>query len=152
MTIKVSTGLRNSMITAAGETLATSLNDGQLNIYAGAVPTDADASIGAAVLLCVISDNSQVIGAGTGLDFDAAVAAVLAKAAAQIWSGVNAVSGTAAFYRFLQQADTGVLSTTEKRIQGSVATVGGDLNLSSVTLTSAATQTIDAFNITMPSA
>ena len=150
MTIKVSTGLRTSMLTAAGESLATSLNDGQINIYAGTVPADADAAIGSATLLVVISDNSQAIGAGTGLDFDAAVAGVLSKAAAQVWSGVNAATGVAVFYRFVQQADTGVLSTTEKRIQGSIATVGADLNLSNTTLTISGTQSIDAFSITMP--
>lgn len=150
MTIKVSTGLRNSMLTAAGESLATSLNDGQLNIYAGTVPADADAAIGSATLLVVISDNSQAIGAGTGLDFDAAVAAVLSKAAAQVWSGVNAATGVAVFYRLIQQADTGVLSTTEKRVQGSISTVGADLNLSNTTLTISGTQSIDAFSITMP--
>lgn len=150
MTISVSTGLRTGMLDAAGDTLSDALNDGQLNIYAGTPPADADASIGAATLLVVISDNSQAIAATTGLDFDAAAAGAVSKAAAQTWSGTVAVTGTAAFYRFIQQADTGVLSTTEKRIQGSISTVGADLNLSNTTLTSAGTQTIDAFSITMP--
>lgn len=150
MAIKVSTGLRTSMLTLAGSTLATNLDDGQINIYAGATPADADAALGGATLLVTISDNSQAIGAGTGLNFDVAVAGVLSKAAAQIWSGVNAATGVAAFYRFVKQSDTGVLSTSEERIQGAISTVGADLNLSNTSLTVAGTQTIDAFSITMP--
>ena len=46
--------------------------------------------------------------------------------------------------------DTGVLSTTEKRIQGVVALAGGEINLASVSLVSAATQVIDAYSIALP--
>jgi len=150
MTIKVSTGLRTSMLNKTGESLGASLDDGQIDIYAGAVPADADASIGAATLLVTISDNSQAIVAGTGLNFDTAAAGVLSKAAAQTWSGVNAATGVASFYRFVQQADGGASSTTDKRIQGTISTVGADLNLSSTSLVIAGTQSIDAFSITMP--
>ena len=150
MAIKVSTGLRTSMLTLAGSTLATNLDDGQINIYAGSTPADADAALGGATLLVTISDNSQAIGVGTGLIFDAAVAGVLSKAAAQIWSGVNAATGVSAFYRLVKQSDTGVLSTSEARIQGTISTVGADLNLSNTSLTVGGTQTIDAFSITMP--
>ena len=132
MTIKVSTGLRTSMLNKTGESLGASLDDGQIDIYAGAVPADADASIGAATLLVTISDNSQAIVAGTGLNFD------------------TAATGVASFYRFVQQADGGASSTTDKRIQGTISTVGADLNLSSTSLVIAGTQSIDAFSITMP--
>jgi hypothetical protein len=63
---------------------------------------------------------------------------------------VNAASGTAGYFRFVAVGDTGVLSTTQARLQGTIATAGADLNLSSVNLTSGADQTIDAANFTLP--
>ena len=53
--------------------------------------------------------------------------------------------GTATYYRFVANGDTGVASTTEKRLQGTVGTVGADLNMTSVALTSGAPQTIDSY-------
>jgi hypothetical protein len=46
--------------------------------------------------------------------------------------------------------DTGVLSTTQKRLQGTCGLAGADMNMSSVGLVSGATQTIDAATLAMP--
>lgn len=145
MTIMISTGLRNALLDTAD--MKTTMENGFIKIYAGTVPSTADASIGSATLLVTISDNSGV----GGLDFEAAASGgILSKSSSQTWSGTNAASGTAAFYRFVTAADDGTLSTTQERIQGSVGLVGEDLNLSSTSLTSSATQTIDYFSIAIP--
>lgn len=49
MTIKASTGLRNSMLVTGS--LRSLLNGGRINIYAGAAPATADADLGGATLL-----------------------------------------------------------------------------------------------------
>lgn len=146
MTLKVSTGLRNGLL--ATGSVKGQLDGGFIKIYAGAVPADADAAIGAATLLCTISLNST----GTGINFDTAAAGgTLAKAPAQVWSGVNVAAGTATFYRHVAAADAGDASSTAPRIQGAVAVAGAEMNLSSVALTNGATQTLDYYTVTQPS-
>lgn len=141
--MKLSTGLRNSILSTGS--LKAALAGGELRIYSGAVPADADASIGAAVLLSTIKNGSS------GINFDAAaVAGVLNKAPGETWSGVNAASGAASFFRHVLAADSGALSTTAVRIQGTVAVAGADMNLTSVALSSGATQTVDFYSVAMP--
>lgn len=146
MTLKASTGLRNALLVTGS--LRDTMDLGFINIYAGTVPADADAALGGATLLCTISNNST----GTGLTLESAVAAagVAEKTIAEVWSGVNAATGTASFFRYVAPADDGTLSTSQPRIQGSVGVSGAELNLSSTSLTSAATQTIDFFNLALP--
>lgn len=141
---KFSTGLRNKMLDA--NPFKTVMALGFVKIYAGTVPADADASIGSATLLSTIS----VASGGTGLSFAAsAVAGVISKAV-ETWSGTNAASGTATFYRHVAVGDDGTLSTTQARIQGTVAVAGADLNISNTALVAAATQTIDSYNVALP--
>jgi hypothetical protein len=145
MSFKVSTALRDYMLDTGSFKNAMDL--GFLKIYSGTEPASANDSLASAVLLCTIS----VSAGATGLSFEAAaVNGILSKATADTWQGVNVGSGAASFFRFVTPADTGVSSTTESRVQGSVGTVGSDLNLSSVALTSAATQTINHFNVALP--
>jgi len=46
--------------------------------------------------------------------------------------------------------DTGLFSTTDTRIQGTISTSGADLNMSSLNIALGATQTIDQFQLTFP--
>jgi len=145
MSFKVSTGLRNSML--AVEDFKSSMDLGFLRIYKGAVPASADDSLGSASLLVEIS----VDGLGTGLTFDTpAVSGILAKAAAETWQGTCSDSGTATFFRFVQPADTGGAVPAELRAQGAVGVVGAELNLSNVSLTVSSVQTINHFNVALP--
>lgn len=146
MTLKVSTGLRNGLL--ATGSLASLLAESVINIYAGTVPAEADDAIGSATLLCSIT----VEGGATGVSMDTtAVGGVLSKAPAEVWSGTNVASGTATFYRHVSDADTGAASTTAVRLQGNIAVAGAELNLSSVSLTSSAPQTIDYYSVAIPS-
>lgn len=142
---KFSTGLRNTML--ATGSMKTALANGFFDIYAGAAPATADDAVGAATKLCRISLNST----GSGINFDAAAAAgVLAKAPAEVWSGVNLATGTATWFRHVGAADDGLASTTQPRVQGTIATAGADYNVSNTGLTSGATQTIDGYSIALP--
>jgi len=144
MTLKVSTGLRNAMLDT--QSLKAALALGFIKFYTGTPPATADAAV-TGTLLVTISLNSTA----TGLSLAASAASGTIAKAAEVWSGVNAASGTATYFRFVAATgDDGTLSTTQKRLQGTIGTAGADLNLSSVNLTAAATQTIDAANITLP--
>lgn len=145
MGFQVSTGLRNSMLDT--ESYKTSMDLGFLRIYAGTIPADADAALDTATILCELT----VDGLGTGLTWEAvASGGVISKAVAETWQGQNVASGTAAFFRFVQPADDGLADPLQKRVQGTVGLVGAELNLSSVTLTIAAVQTVNHFNVALP--
>lgn len=141
--MKLSTGLRNALL--SGSSLKAALAGGELRIYSGTVPATADDPIGSATLLSTIKNGSA------GINFDAAAASgVLNKDPSETWSGVNAASGAATFFRHVLSADSGASSTSAVRIQGTVAVAGADLNLTSAALTSGATQTIDFYSVAMP--
>lgn len=143
--LKRSTGLRNAMLVTGS--FKNQMDLCKLKIYAGTVPASANDSIGAATLLCVVSNN----GTATGLTFEAAaVDGVLSKTAAEVWSGTNVAGGVASFYRLETAADTQALSPTEKRVQGTVGVAGADLNLSNTTLVSGAPQAINFYTVALP--
>lgn len=145
MTTKVSTGLRNGVL--ATGSLRSLLNGGTIKIYAGSPPATADAAVGAAVLLCTISLNSTA----TGITLDATAAGgVIPKTPAEIWSGVNAANGVAAWFRHVGPGDNGAESVTQPRIQGTVALSGAAVNLTSLNLTAGAPQPIDHYAVSWP--
>ena len=144
MALKASTGLRNGMLVTGS--FKNQMDLGFIKIYAGAVPADADSALGSAILLCTVSLNSTA----TGLTIAATATAGAVSKANEVWSGVNATSGTATFWRHVLTGDTGVLSTTEKRLQGIAATSGSELVMTSTTLSGGATQTIDYYSVALP--
>jgi len=146
MTLKASTGLRNKLLDTGS--LKSIFAGGLIQIYSGTEPATADDAIGGGnTLLCTISLNST----GTGINMAAAAAAgVISKLSSEAWSGANAASGTASFYRHVAVGDTAASSTSEPRLQGSIAIAGAELNISSTTLTSGATQTIDYYSVALP--
>jgi hypothetical protein len=144
--MKVSTGLRNHMLGTGS--LKSALALGFIRIYSGTPPVSADSAIGGSnQLLCTISVGST----GTGLTLDTPVSGAITKNTSEVWSGVASGTGTATFFRHTSPTDTDVDSATELRIQGSVGLIGADLNLSSVSLTNGATQTIDYYTVGLPS-
>jgi hypothetical protein len=142
MSLKLSTGLRNGLLDA--NPFKTLLDASRLKIYSGSPPADADAAEGT-LLVSIGSAHAD-----THCHFLAsAVGGVLSKDA-NVWSGVASATGTSTHFRLVVNTDTGVLSTTEIRMQGTIGTSGADLNMSSVAIVSAATQTVDTFALTMP--
>jgi hypothetical protein len=81
------------------------------------------------------------------------VGGMLVKSTTEVWSGINVATGTAAFYRIAPSTDTGVLSTTAPRLQGSVGLLGTDLILSNIALVSGVTDpAISVFMVGLPMA
>lgn len=88
-----------------------------------------------------------------GLKFDVASAGVMAKLVGQVWSGVNAATGTAGWFRqYGSVADASGLDSVgvALRIDGAVSTAGAEMNLSSTAFTAAATTTLSAWGMTVP--
>lgn len=113
---KMSTGLCNYLLDTGS--LKTCFDGAaKLFIYGGAIPATADAALGAAVLLVTVAN------AGAEVNFDTTAAGgFLAKKPSETWTANGAANGTATFYRYQFTGDTGALSTTNKRIQGTIGT------------------------------
>jgi len=151
MTVRLSDGLRTDML--EGGSLESALALGFIIIYTGAQPAAAN-DVATGTLLVTISVGD----ADVGLTFDAIVTAgTLAKAAAETWSGTAAATGTAGWFRFHELATNragtitaaAASSTTAKRLDGSIAVSGGDLQMSNTAIVLAAIQTVSTFNLTL---
>jgi len=150
MAIKLSTGLRNILLgrSAAlnGDGLAGALHLGLINVYSGAQPANADAAA-TGTLLGVVSVNAS----GTGLTFDTPTAGTLSKLPSEVWQMTGTVAGTAGWFRFFAAGgNPAISSTVEVRLDGSIATTGGDLNMSNVHVTVGSPHTIDVFQFVLP--
>jgi hypothetical protein len=110
------------------------LDGGLIKVFSGTAPASADAAQTGTVLWTI-----SVNGAGTGLTWTSA-SGEISKAGGTVWQGAT-TAGTATYFRVIGSADTGALSTTEPRIQGSVGvSATNDMVLSSTTfVTDAAT-------------
>lgn len=146
MAIKMSTGLRNQML--SGDSLKATFDAGsEIRIYSGSVPANADDSIGAATLLCTIKNGAS------GITFDsAATNGILQKNPAETWQGTCGATGTASFYRHVLTADDDTTSASAPRYQGTVGLVGADMNLTSTNLVTSAVQGLDYHAVTIATA
>ena len=144
--MRLSTGLRNHLL--SGGSLRAALNAGVIRMYTGSPAASPDAAVpGTATMIAEISVSSS----GTGLNFEAAAAGGrLQKSASEVWSGASTADQQVSWFRFVPAADDGSLSTVALRLQGTVAQVGADLNMSNTLFTTGATQTVDYFSIFQP--
>lgn len=130
--------------------------NGTMKIFAGSQPASASDDESGYTELCQITLGGGSFSAGdgtNGINFKAVNTGTLEKKADENWSGVNAATGTAGWFRFYtNDMHTGTESGGDKiRFDGAVATSGAQLNMSSTSLTSGATTTIDSFQVTLPS-
>jgi hypothetical protein len=143
MAAKYSLGLRNAL--AVTGSLKNQLDGCFLRLYAGTAPASPNDAIGAATLLCEISNG------GAGGTFEATASdGTLVKSTSETWSGNNVASGTATFFRLVKTGDAGDASTSAIRIQGTVGVGGVDMQMTNPTLVSGAPQAFDYFYLTMP--
>ena len=116
----------NTITTAAGASST-------VNIYSGSVPGNADASLGAAILLVSLPCSATFAPA-------ASAGVLTANAITQTNVGT---SGTAAFYRLIATGGSTVLA------QGAVGTSGSDMNLNTTTLVTGGPCVVSSFTISM---
>jgi hypothetical protein len=152
MALKFSTGLRNQMLNAIRGAVTTtiSLEHGIIYGYSGSQPANADAAVtGTLLIKFTVGSGAFSHGSATnGLDFDAPSSGTMSKAAAEVWSGVGIANGTLGWARFCgNPTDDTLASTTLPRIDMRVATSGAECNVSSTTIVTGATTTIDSCTI-----
>lgn len=143
MAFKFSTELRKQQCFSGS--LRSILDGSVIRVYEGPVPQSADAAIaGDNGVLCEIS------AAGAGVTFEPTSSApILTKSLSEVWQGDVLKSGRATFFRVVKPADTGVNTTNEVRIQGTVGGPAEDLTISSSELVQGAPQRIEYFAIAL---
>ncbi len=146
MALRLSTGLRQGLLgTADFDTIFTNCF---INIYSGVQPANADAAAIGSLLATIYSNNPTDT---LGLEFDNPIAGVISKAIAETWAGAGLLTGTAGWFRMWAAGDDpSILSTTEERVDGNIATSGANMNMTNTSIVAAAVQTISAFSITFP--
>jgi hypothetical protein len=132
MARKFSTGLRNAIL--GSNSFKAALADGVIGIYSGGQPADADqAETG--TLLCLVTESGGAFvpgAAANGLEFGTAANGIIEKAAAETWMGTILATGSAGWFRHYDNNYTTGASTTAVRFDGSCATSGAQLNLSTL--------------------
>lgn len=142
MSFKLSTNLREQIMIAG---FKPTMDSCTLKIYGGVEPVDADTEIGAAVLLCEVTNG------GSPVTFEAAAPnGLVQKNILESWAGTNLATGTATFYRLELAADDQSTSTAFNRAQGKVGVVGEQLNLSDVGLINGIQTVIDFYSVLLP--
>lgn len=124
---------------AALQGILDALPEAQIRLYGGPVPQNAQAGLGAAVLLCTITGPSEE---ALSLVIDGTT---LQKDPDQVWSGEYAASGTVSFYRLVNASDNDGASSSAVRFQGVGGQVNADLNLVSLNVTQGAPQNIKEY-------
>ena len=158
MTVKVSTATANALANALG--LKSQLDGGRLYIFAGAAPATADEALDMVAVHTEIVTITESGDGLTGLTFDAPVAGLLSKAAAQSWQETAAFNGfqqaspslVATFFRFCANGDNGraaANASTGYRLQGSIGDLASaaDMKMSNTTRTNGALVNIDSFGV-----
>ena len=128
--------------------LKTALDLGFMYIYSGSQPTTPeDAANG--TLLATIS----ISGGATGLTWDTPADNEMEKVSSAVWSGTAVASGTAGWCRVSGASDTspGAASTTEERVDMVCTRTGSsECILSTLTIVSGGSVTVDSAKILMP--
>lgn len=148
--IKLSTGLRNAIAGTQG--FAGALSTGIIEIYSGAQPATADSAVTGTLLgVVTLAGGAFTPGSATnGLTFAAAAAGAVTKST-DLWQFTGLANGTAGYFRFKgNAADAGGVSAVLPRMDGSIATSGGDMNLGNIAITTGSPNTVDAFSFTVP--
>ena len=134
--MKISTGLQTYLANTGS--LRSAMASCFVKVYSGAVPADADAALGSAVLLDSFSAGAGGA-SGTGGTWDATlVNGALVKTASETWKDASTgpvASGTASFIRAVLAADDGTASTTQIRVQYTVGVSAADAILANTTFT-----------------
>ena len=124
--------------------------DGNINVMAPSRKALTIALHAGATGSVTITDNKYAPDTtGTCLNFGPSVSGSMSKTS-DIWSGLVALSGTAGYFRFVQTNDDGTLSTTQRRMQGSISTSGAELNMDNLTISAGKTHTVDTYSVTEP--
>lgn len=150
MTIKLSTGLRNTMLSSAG--FGEIFANGIIEIYSGTQPATADAAATGTLLGTVtLAGGAFTPGTATnGLTWGAPASGTITKST-DLWQFTGLAAATAGWFRLKGNAlDSNALSTTLPRLDGNIGSSGADMNLSNLSIAVGAITTIDTFSFSIP--
>ncbi len=147
----IETGDADSAVTPVSKPFKDIFRNNVIRVYSGAAPANADAAESGVLLLKLTKSSGAVVPgeAANGNNFDAIATGVLSKDA-NVWSGVGLADGTAGYWRMYDNGEITLSSSTSKRCQGLCGTSGTEFVMSSTTIVTGATVTLDTFNITQP--
>lgn len=132
-----STGTRNDLAT----TLAGEFNLGHLRIFTVTAPGSPDNAEAGTLLVDVTYPNPA---------YGSAAAGVVTQAGTPLTGSIVA-TGTAAYCRQVSSTDGGGSSTTDKRLQGTVATSAAECIVNTTSFVSGGTFTLNSGSWTAPS-
>ena len=126
--------------------------DGIIHIYSGSQPADADsAETGTKLLEITVSSGDFTPGSPTnGLELAAPYEGKIGIKDGEAWSGVGIADGIAGWFRFYDNLEQEGDLESAIRLDGNCGTSGAQLNMSSTSIKTGATTTIDSFDVTMP--
>ncbi len=135
-----------------GGSLDEILRDGVIEVYTGTQPATADlAETGTKLLRITVSSGAFTPGSPTnGLNLATAASGSTSKESGETWSGVGLADGTAGWFRYYSNAYVTGASSTSERFDGVCGVGSGELRMSSLSITTGATTTVDAATITQP--
>lgn len=138
-----------------GGSLRDILKDGVIEIRTLSQPDHpTDAEVGTLLGTITLGGGAFSPGSFTnGLELDDAADAEIAKPSSLEWKFTAIASGTASHFRWKGNAeDTGLESTTLPRVDGSIGlkNSGKDMEMTTTTIESGKTYTMDAYNLVMP--
>jgi hypothetical protein len=150
MAIRLSDEARNRLLAGgANGGIKNAFNLGFIAIMSGSQPNSANTGA-TGTLLGTVTVNGD---GTTGIGFDAPVAGVISKAAAQAWKFTGLAAGIAGWFRLYAPGDTiTATDSTKPRIDRAIGTIGAELNLSNVTIAIGQVNTVDSFTIGEPAA
>jgi hypothetical protein len=147
-------GLAGTVLAVAeGGSLKDIFRDGILEVFSGSQPSSPDdAVVGTKLIRITVASGAWVAGAfGNGLEFEDDPLDGEIEKDSDIWSGLGLAAGVASWFRLVgNPADTGGISTTLPRIDGSVGISGADINMPNTTITVGNAYTVDSFKLTLP--
>lgn len=123
------------------------LDGGFIKIYSGNPPSSADDAATGTELVLFSNGGDDV----TPLGFESpATNGALLKASTETWQGDVQNTDIATYYRHVSAGDDGSSSSTQRRIQGTIAQGGADLNMAKIELVIGETETLDYYSINLP--
>lgn len=130
---------------------------GVIYIFSGTQPADADnVETGTLLMKLTLNGGAFVPGVNTnGLNMDVSTGGVLAKAVAEVWSGIGlAAAGTgtvAGWYRWYDNDVTTGASTTAIRVDGAIGTsTSYEMRMTNTTIVENGPSTVSTFTYTAP--
>lgn len=151
MTLRLTTGLRNAMLDNAS--FKSIMGSGVLEIYSGSQPSSAANAASGSKLVTITQSGLTFSSASpsTCLNFaSVAASGQINKSSGETWKGTASQAGTAAWFRFYSNNHTTGASASAQRFDGACGVGTGELQMSSTSIASGATITIDTFQVALP--